>query len=192
MARVAYIEEPSGDDRVARGFDMVNTEYGRIGNLFRIIANAPWLLPDVAKLSVTMTAGDEVGQEGCEPGLKRLVQLAVSMQNACAYCTTHNRAWAAKTGVPEAKVKALNADPLDSEHFTEAEFAAISWAKSVAANAARRDMKGFERVQQHFTTAQVVELTVLASYRTMINLMQEAFWTDIEESAVAGEGPQLA
>lgn len=37
-------------------------------------------------------------------------------------------------------------------------------------------------MQAHFTPQQIVELTVIVAIRTMVNLIQEALWTDLEDS----------
>lgn len=179
MARLSYREDAAGDERIAAGLATVENEYRRVGNLFKLLAHAPWLLPGVADLSVAVNRGDE---QGVDPATKRPVHLAVSMQNSCDYCTTHNRMWATSAGVSAAKIEALSDGVLDSAEFTDAEQAAIAWAKSVAANNARRDIDSYERLRTHFTEAQIVELTVVAAYRTMINLLQEAFWTDLEDA----------
>lgn len=185
MARLPYIDHPGDDERLASGFGTAERAYGRVANLFKLLAHAPWLQPAFAELSAAVSRGDD---EGVDPTTRRLVHLAVSLQNGCTYCATHSRDWAASAGIPEPKVQALDASPIDETLFSEAEAAAIGWAKSVAGNRARRDRAGFERVRARFTDAQIAELTLIAAYRTMVNLLQEALWTDLEEGAgtVAG------
>lgn len=180
MARLPYAEESADDERLARGFSAVHRAYGRVANLFKLVAHAPWLQPSFAQLSVAVSEGDD---EGVDPTTRRLVHLAVSLQNGCDYCATHSRDWAAAAGIADDKVEALDGTPIDEGLFSEREAAAISWAKSVAANRARSDKSAFDRVMAQFTHAQVTELSVIAAYRTMVNLLQEAFWTDLEEGA---------
>lgn len=178
MARLPYVEQ-ADDARVASAFQTAEAQYGRVSNMFRLAANAPWLVPGIAELSVAVTAGDP---EGLDAEMKRLVNLAVSIRNSCSYCAQHNSVWAEESGASSAKVEALLSERIDLETFSAAERAAICWARSVAANAARRDVEGYAELEKHFTLPQIAELTILASHRTMINLMQEAFWADLEGS----------
>lgn len=64
--------------------------------------------------------------------------------------------------------------------FTDVEVAVIQWAEAVASNTARRDPDAFDALQEHFSETQIVELTVVIAVRTMVNLIQEALWTDLE------------
>lgn len=93
---------------------------------------------------------------------------------------THNRALGQAAGIPQEKLDALEGDYEATGLFSEAELAVIRWAEAVASNTARRDNAAFETMQAHFTTAQIVELTVVIAVRTMVNLVQEALWTDLE------------
>ncbi len=68
--------------------------------------------------------------------------------------------------------------------FGERDLAVLGWAESVARNTARRDRAGFEACQRFFGDAEIVELTVIAAQRTMVNLIQEALWTDLEDDSV--------
>lgn len=84
--------------------------------------------------------------------------------------------------MPQEKLDALEGDYVESGLFTPEEIAVIGWAEAVTSNTARRDMAAFAAMEAHFTTQQIVELTVIVAVRTMVNLIQEALWTDLEGS----------
>lgn len=56
----------------------------------------------------------------------------------------------------------------------------MRWAEAVATNTARRDEGAFEAMQRHFDQSEIVELTTVVAVRAMVNLIQEALWTDLE------------
>lgn len=92
----------------------------------------------------------------------------------------HNRALGQAAGIPVEKLEALEGDYAASGFFSNEELAVIGWAEAVASNTARRNVAAFEAITEHFDTPQIVELTVIIAVRTMVNLIQEALWTDLE------------
>lgn len=95
---------------------------------------------------------------------------------------THNRSLGQAAGVPEEKLDALEGDYADSGLFTDEEVAVIRWAEVVATNTARRDRDAFAALRRHFDDSEIVELTAVVAIRAMVNLIQEALWTDLEDA----------
>ena len=177
MARVPYLEYEDASDHVRALYDAQRAITGRLTNFHKLLGYVPWMLQWILGLQRSIHLGP-LPEE-----LKRLVNVQVSLTNQCAYCTSHNVNIARRVGMSEEKLEALASGRLDHKLFSESEIAVIEWATAVADNSARRDTAAFAELKRHFTIEEIVEMTVLAAFRTLTNRVQEALWTDLEEDA---------
>lgn len=79
-----------------------------------------------------------------------------------------------RVGIPTEKLAVLNAYK-DSPHFTEREKAALEFSEQIT-----RDDQGvsddcFRRVRQHFSDAEIIELTFIVGYQTFASKFAKAF-----------------
>ncbi|MPZ60935.1 MAG: hypothetical protein GEU93_06500 [Propionibacteriales bacterium] len=177
MARISYISPGDAAPEVARLFQAHAELGGRVTNFHRLLGHIPWFYKWYIPLQNSVK-----GDFGRLP--KRIVQLIhirASVVNACAYCTSHTSALGQTLGMSNDELDALRADPVPSPAFTEEEAAVLRWTQAVADNSARRDQAAFAELQRWFDEGQIVEITVIAAVRTMVNRIQEALWTDLEE-----------
>lgn len=70
---------------------------------------------------------------------------------------------------------------MDSALFSEKDKAAIQWAECVINNTAGGRDDVFEKVRKHFSEAELVELTMVATYFDMRNKFNDAMRIPIEE-----------
>ena len=117
----------------------------------------------------------EQEQFSLDPKLRALVETRVSQINRCAYCTDlHNRE-ARERGEKQQRLDAL---PVwrESPFFTERERAALAWAESMTliatTHAADAD---YEPLRQHFSEAEIVELSLSISLADFWNRMAAGF-----------------
>ncbi|MBZ4022471.1 alkylhydroperoxidase [Rhodobacter sp. TJ_12] len=102
MATVTAPSEPESDPRVKAVFDDIRATRGTdfINNIWRYLAFDPGLLEatwtDVKAVMATPSALD--------PKVKELIYAAVSVANACDYCTHSHLAAARAKGVSEAEI----------------------------------------------------------------------------------------
>lgn len=68
----------------------------------------------------------------------------------------------------------------DSDLFTEKERAVIRWAEAVTNLTAPSDQEAFEELKKHFSDADIVELTYLASAWNLSNRLAEALHLVVE------------
>lgn len=92
----------------------------------------------------------------------------------------HNRSLGQAAGVPQEKLDALEGDYEASGLFDDREVAVIRWAEAVATNTARRNAAAFAAMQELFEDDEIIEISIVVAVRVMVNLLQEAFWTDLE------------
>lgn len=92
----------------------------------------------------------------------------------------HNKSLGQAAGVSQEKLDALDGDYELSGLFDQRELAVIQWTEAVATNTARRNTAAFNAMAEYFDDDEIIELTTVVAVRVMVNLLQEAFWTDLE------------
>lgn len=183
MVRISMIsdEEAAKDPVVGALYDGARRLVGRVPNATRVRAH----LPRFAAWNLALTSGlhRQGGGGALEGTLKELIVLKTSMLNECEYCTTHNTVLAQETGLSVEQVDAVEGDYVASPLFTDREKAAIRWAEAVTLNTAYRDNQAFAELSQHFTEAEILEITWLSAYFNMSNRLQSSLQVDVESSA---------
>ncbi len=97
---------------------------------------------------------------GIEPSLKELVRLRASQINGCAYCVDMHSLDARAGGETEQRLYAL---PVwqETPFFTERERAALLWTEKLTLISVDHvPDEVYEQVRQHFTDAELVNLTL--------------------------------
>jgi len=105
MARVRMISPETADAELARVYDAVRAQWGRISNFSQVLAHQPaalqgWMLPnDAIRLKNVKTDPDYVK-------IQQLVIIKTSALNGSAYCLSHNVPLGKKIGLTEDKIAA--------------------------------------------------------------------------------------
>jgi uncharacterized peroxidase-related enzyme len=125
--------------------------------------------------------------------LKPLVAIVASTAAGCRYCQAHETVDAKMRGVDEAKIAEIW-DFERSPRYSEAERAALRFARdaSVVPNAVTP--KHFEDLRRHWDDGEIVEILAVIGLFGFLNRWNDSMATDLEEipTAFAGRtiGPQ--
>jgi uncharacterized peroxidase-related enzyme len=126
-------------------------------------------------------------------GLKPLIAIVASTAAGCRYCQAHETVDAKMRGVEEAKIAEIwNFER--SERYSEAERAALRFARdaSVVPNAVTPE--GFQELRRHWDDGEIVEILAVVGLFGFLNRWNDSMATDLEEvpTAFAGRtiGPQ--
>jgi AhpD family alkylhydroperoxidase len=112
--------------------------------------------PDVMK--AFNHAWDEFFRRGVMPhAIKELCRLYISKSVDCEYCAGQRSVTAQRAGATELQVDEL-LDFERSDRFEPAERAALEWARAIAWDPALAADGMWERLHEHFTEPQLVEL----------------------------------
>lgn len=179
MARIDYVDPDTPPPALAPVFQEQRRTGRRITNFHRLLAHLPWVYKWYVPFSQAVYRGG--GESTLDQRTRQLVQIQTSLVNACEYCASHNSLIGLRVGVTENELAALNGETPLEQAFCRRDLAVVLWAEAVATNAARRNTGVFKELKSHFTDREIVELTVLSAARTMVNRIQEALWTDLEE-----------
>lgn len=173
MTRVAKVEIENWDPELramTRADEATPLEQG----LMRIFAN----VPDLAKAFVRFGGAMKMTRT-LSPRLVELVRLRVAFHNQCRSCMAIRYTEAANDGVTEDLVCSLER-PAQATNLTEAEKAAIDYGERFATNHLSIDDAVYDRLREHFTEAQIVELGTTVAFFVGFGRLA-ATWHMVEE-----------
>ena len=115
--------------------------------------------------------------------LKELVNLRISQINGCAFCIDMHWADLLKQGVEPRRVNAVAGWREAHIFFDEKERAALNWAEAVNAIPQRTPSDAdFEAVKQHFTDAEISDLTFSVTAIRAWNMLNASFHVQMPET----------
>ncbi len=118
-----------------------------------------------------------------ERKIKELVIIEASRRNACQFCRDSH--------IAVAKMLGISDDPLDliahPEQMNAREQLAVQYTGAVMEDSTRIPDELFDQLRQHYTDAEIVELTFSIGYINMLNLFNNSL-----QVAYAGEFQSLA
>jgi uncharacterized peroxidase-related enzyme len=156
MATAIKMIEPQADDFLSA----LEKKSGRANYFLRTMANRP----ETLKVFVPFY-GSIMGPGSVERRTKELVYLACSFANECAYCTASHTASGKKAGITEDELRALRTE--QDHAFSEPERAAIAYARELTRTAESDESS--DRLFEHFTNEQIVEITLVAAMANFTN-----------------------
>ncbi len=77
---------------------------------------------------------------------------------------------------------------MESPVFDDREKSVIKWAELVTWNTARYDDKAYEELSKHFDSAEIVELTMVACFRGLMNRFMDSLQIELEGEEVQAKG----
>jgi uncharacterized peroxidase-related enzyme len=174
MARVRSIPSTELPPEQAKIYEKFAASYGPFRNQVAVFAHVP------AALRHLMPMLMELREAATLP--KRYLEIAivvVSRLNECHYCVAHHKPFLAVEGIsPEGIDRLLDDDNPELDHVDRlvVEYARVAWETP---NRIRDNL--FERLRQHFSEAQIVELTLRITLCGFFNRFNDAL--QIEEEA---------
>lgn len=145
-----------------------------------IMARKPAMLKAMLEMVQAIYQQGEVSLE-----LKKLVALMTSNVTGCLYCQTHTSFGALNAGVSADKVEAIW-EYSTSNHFSDAERAALDLARDAAQLPSAVTNEQFENLRQYFNDEQIVELVGVVSLFGFLNRWNSTMDTEIEAEPKEG------
>jgi len=177
MARVSDVEVHQVPEDVRPVYERFATQYGPFMNQARVFAHRPPALKHI--MGLLLDFADEAVLD------KRYLEIAlvvVSKLNECKYCVAHHAPRLIEQGLANESVAAI----LDKDvpGFDEVDLLVRDYAVDVTNNwnYIRDDM--FERLRQHFSEEQIVELTLRTALCGFFNRFNDAMQISMEDGVV--------
>jgi uncharacterized peroxidase-related enzyme len=178
MPRVTPLPSTALSPEVAQVYETFAGAYGPFRDQVAVLAHVPPALDHLCNMLM------ELKQRRAVPW--RYIELAivvVSKLNACAYCVSHH--------APALEVEGLSAEAvaslpdLDHPELDEVDRLVVAYARLVTEQAGRIRDATFARLREHFSEAQIVELTLRIALAGFYNRFNDALQIDDGRAAAA-------
>lgn len=149
-------------------FQEINTilkQGGQAHDMVSTLAMYPPLLVAMETLGNAVYPGGSLPRE-----LKELIILQSSIKNSCQFCTNSHIDIAKGLGISEDPVKMLQ----EPESLKPGYACAIEYLNAIFEDSNRIPDSMFDKLRDHFTEAEIVELTFLIGYINMLNWFNNA------------------
>src|SRR5712691_1580325 len=185
MARVRNIDPGELPAELAAIYREFAGAYGPFRNQVAVIAHVPAALGHLMPLLMELRVAKTLPRRALE-----LAIVTVSQLNACHYCVAHHKPFLAVEGVSAAGADHL-LDYRDHPELDEADKLVVQYAIAAWEQPHRIPDVLFARLRQHFSEAQIVELTLRITLCGFFNKFNDALQIEeepeaIERSAAAG------
>jgi uncharacterized peroxidase-related enzyme len=173
MTRVPLLASSDLPAEYASIYEEFVESYGPFRNQAAVLAHVPPALEHLSKLLMELKA-----RQGVKPRYIELAIVVTSKLNACRYCVAHHAPKLAVAGLCEAAVEQLP----QAEHpdLDAVDRLVIAYAIAVTETPGRIAEAMFDRLRQHFSAAQIVELTLRIALCGAYNRLAEALAIDSE------------
>jgi len=175
MARVDPLPRESLSEHEG-GFAATESIMGFVPNSMFTMARVPGLLPAFQRLAGTVFANGLISRE-----LGQMVAMVTSVSAGCRYCQAHTGHTGERMGIADEKLADIwNYET--SEHFNEAERAALAIAShaGMAPNQVTDEM--FERARAYYDDDQLAAIVAMVSLFGWLNRWNDTMATTLESS----------
>ncbi len=173
MARVNLLDKTTAPTEISQFF--ANGDPGPI----------PSSLANVADLTAVALPfiGRSLGPSTIPYRTKEIVILRASARLACRYCTQTHSVVALDAGLGLEEVAALRGErSIDSAFKEPSELALIAWTDVISDGAAPIGGEAMARLREHFSEAEVVEVTMTACTTILLNRYATALDLPVAEA----------
>lgn len=176
MTRVPLLPSSALPPDLAATYEEYARTYGPFRNQAAVLAHVPPALDHLSKMLMELKA-----RQGIKSRHLELAIVVVSKLNACQYCVSHHEPKLRVEGLSREAVDALPAT--DHPDLDDIDKLVIDYSVQVTREPGRIRDAMFERLRQHFTDAQIVELTLRITLCGAYNKLTEALQIDSELDA---------
>lgn len=153
---------------------------GYVPNSVLILQHRPKVVKALGQLAAAVWDADCA----VDIGLKRLAAYLASRLHGCAYSMAHAAEAAHRAGISDARMQAV-VDYRSSPLFTAAERVALDFAVAAAAQPCAVDDHLIERMRQHWTDAQIVEIAAAVAINGFLNRWNSSMAVPLEAEPAA-------
>ena len=155
-------------------FGAMENIMGFVPNSLKTMARKPKIMQLFSELALETGQTDEMSRE-----LKYLAGIIASNVSGCHYCQAHLAATSSIENVADAKVEQVWLFET-SELFSEAERAALRFARDAAMQPNAINKQHFQDLYEHYNEGQVVELLALICMFRWLNCWNDTMATELE------------
>jgi uncharacterized peroxidase-related enzyme len=178
MARVRNIELGELAADLAAIYREFAGSYGPFRNQVAVMAHVPAALRHLMPLLLELRAAKTLPKRALE-----LAIVTVSQLNSCGYCVAHHKPFLAVEGVSAAGADRL-LEYQDHPELDERDKLVVQYAIAAWEQPGRIPDALFLRLREHFSEAQIVELTLRITLCGFFNKFNDALQIEAEDEAI--------
>jgi uncharacterized peroxidase-related enzyme len=160
------------------------TTYGPFENQAGVMAHRPPIFDHTWSMLVALADEGAIKKRHLE-----LALVTVSLLNQCTYCVSHHAPKLAVQGVSEEGAARL-LDYKDHPELDDLDKLIVEYSIAVTTNWNRTRDEIFDRLKQHFSEAQIVELTWRIALCGAFNRLNDILQLDIEQGVTVREAAE--
>jgi uncharacterized peroxidase-related enzyme len=180
VPRVELVDPETAPPATQAAYGEIRRDWG--GMLFtdwRPLGRSPAIMLAVHKLFFNLQG--EKGGSLTDVRDKELVAIKTSHMNGCDYCLGHNVDFGQQVGLTLEQIQAaVSAEYAQSDVLDERQKALLRWTESVTRNTAEEDDEAFAGMRQHYSDAEIAELTLMSGLFNMWNRFTKAMHVQLE------------
>ena len=180
MARIALVDPATAPPATQAAYDEIRSLWG--GQVFtdwQPLGHSPQILASLARLFYNLQG--EQGGSITDVRDKELVAIRTSHMNGCEYCLGHNVDLGQVVGLSmEVILAAIAPDYAASPLLTDSQKAIIAWTSAITRNTAAADDAALAALREHFSDAEIAELTLMSCLFNGWNRFTHAFHIELE------------
>ena len=188
---VPYVQPEDYPENLRPALEAYEARMGFLPNALKLYMHRPEILELLIRLNDTVMRG---ASGHLDAGLKRRLGAFCSRLNGCTYCTAHNcgtlktavDADAEGWGFSDEDVRALLSD--DYVPDADAERACFDYARAASTDSSSVPREILDRLAQHLTPPQVVELACVVGFWKMYNTIHDSLHVPLETHLLAESG----
>jgi len=165
------------DDFIVERFAHYEATRGFTPNSIRTMARRPNLVKAFMQLNQAILYEGSVSEQ-----LKMMISLASSFAAGCLYCQSHMTNLSHIYDAPDEKISEI-LEFETSEHFSDAERAALNLAFKAAAVPNKAEQHDFDRLGVYFSESEIVEIVASISLFGYLNRWNDTMATNLEPLA---------
>jgi AhpD family alkylhydroperoxidase len=179
MARVRSIPSTELPAELADIYERFAAGYGPFRNQVAVFAHVPAALRHLMAMLMELRAAATLPKRYLE-----LAIVTVSKLNACDYCVAHHKPFLAVEGISPAGADRV-LDYADHPEFDAIDRLVIEYTIAAWNDPHRLRDRLYDRLREHFSEAQTVELTLRITLCGFFNKFNDALQIEEEEEATA-------
>lgn len=185
MTRVPELSRDELDADVEAAMDLQVEQLGYVPNSLLTLAHRPKTAVAFARLAGEVMIGGTL-----EKPLKQLIAYVASNATGCRYCQAHTAKRSTEFGVEDEKIEhAFEFET--SELFTDSEREALRLARDAALVPSDASDEHFERLRDHFTDDEIVEIVSVIALFGWLNRWNDTMATTLEPQAAGFASEKL-
>ena len=178
MAMLPYVDDQNASEEAKVLFGHCEILMGRVANAVRMAAHSPKATQPLIGFMLAALRHEITGILSVR--IKTLAILKTSTLNGCSYCVGHNTALGKSLGFEDDEIDAISGDYQNSDYFSAAEKAAISWAEILTEKTYKQRPDAKAELKKHFTPEQIVEITMVSGFFNFWNRFTDSLEVDLE------------